>query len=192
MGAQVVLFSLYMLVWGDGLPVAGARPVLEQFATLQWIFLGAALPWVAARSGAVGRRDDIAQLAALGALLPSSIVTASVAAVTLLLLATAAIGLPFALLAQQISALAIADLWRTQLPLYALSLFAAAMTAACMLVVASPLLAWTAATALTLAAAAAVPKGLAGAAVLAALGAIVGAALVSGADRRFWYLSERA
>ena len=31
-GAQIVLFLLYMLVWGDGLPVAGARPVLEQFA----------------------------------------------------------------------------------------------------------------------------------------------------------------
>jgi hypothetical protein len=37
-----------------------------------------------------------------------------------------------------------------------------------------------------------VPQGLAGAAVLAALGAGVGAVLVSGADRRLWYLSEHA
>ena len=192
MGVQIAFLSLYMLVWGDGLPLVGARPVLEQFATTQWIFLGLALPWVAARSGAAWRRDEVAQLAALGAVQPSSIVTASVAALAVLLLATAAVGLPFAVLAQQISALRLMELWRTQLPLYALSLCAAAVTATCMLVVANPLLAWTTATGVTCGVMIAVPPGLAGAVVLAALGAAIGVALVSGADRRFWYLSEQA
>jgi len=54
------------------------------------------------------------------------------------------------------------------------------------------LMAWTAATALTLALMTAVPQGIAGAAVLAALAVAVGAALVNAADRRFWYLSEHA
>jgi hypothetical protein len=61
-----------------------------------------------------------------------------------------------------------------------------------MLVVANRFVAWTAATALTFALMIAVPQGIAGAAVLAALAVAVGAALVSGADRRFWYLSEQA
>jgi hypothetical protein len=192
MGAQVVLFSLYLLVWGDGLPLAGARSTLEQFATLQWIVLGLALPWAAARSGAVRGRDDVARLAVLGAVPPSSIVTAGVAALAVLLLALAAVGLPFAMLAQQISAVPATELWRTQLPLYALGLCAAALTAACMLVAANRFAAWTASTALTLAVVALVPQGLGGGVALAALGAIVVAALVSGADRRFWYLSEQA
>jgi hypothetical protein len=192
MGAQIVLFSLYLLVWGDGLPLVGARPVLDQFATAQWIVLGVMLPWTAARSGAAWRRDDIAQLSALGAVRPSSIVSASVMALAVLLAATAAVGLPFAVLAQQISALPVTELWRTQLPLYALSLCAAALTAACMLVVANRIFAWAAATALTLVAAIAVPQGLAGTAVLAAFGAATAAMLVSGADRRFWYLSEQS
>ena len=192
MGAQIVLASLYLLVWGDGLPLVGARPVLQQFATAQWVFLGLALPWAAARSGAAWRRDEIAQLAALGAVRPSSVVTASVMALAVLLLAMAIVGLPFAALARQISAVPLTELWRTQLPLYALSLCAAAVTAACMLVAASRFLAWTAATALTLGAALLVPQGLAGGAVLAALGAAVAAVLVSGADRRLWYLSEHA
>jgi hypothetical protein len=61
-----------------------------------------------------------------------------------------------------------------------------------MLVAANRFLAWTAATVLTLSASMVVPQGLAGAAVLAALGAGIGTVLVSGADRRFWYLSEHA
>ncbi len=192
MGAQVVLFSLYLLVWGDGLPLVGARSTLEQFATLQWIVLGLSLPWAGARSGVLGGRDEVARLAALGAVPPSSIVTAGVAALAVLLLALAVVGLPFAMLAQQISAVPATELWRTQLPLYALSLCAAAITAACILVAANRFAAWTAATALTLAIVALVPQGPAGAVGLAALGAIVVAALVSGADRRFWYLSEQA
>ena len=192
MGAQVVLLSLYLLVWGDGLPLVGARPALEQFATLQRIFLGVALPWAAARSGVLRGRDDVTRLAVLGAVPPSSIVAAGVAALSVLLLALAAVGLPFAMLAQQISAVPATDLWRSQLPLYALSLCAAPITAACMLVAASRFAAWAASTALTLGAVALVPQGPAGGVMLAALGALVVAALVGSADRRFWYLSEQA
>jgi hypothetical protein len=192
MGAQVVLGSLYLLVWGDGVPVVGARPVLQQFATAQWIFLALALPWTAARSGAACRRDEIAHLAALGAVPPSSVVAASVTALAVLLLATAAVGLPFAALARQISAVPMTELWRTQLPLYALGVCAAAVTMACMLVVANRLFAWVAATALIVAAAIVVPQGLPGGAVLVAVGTVVAALLVSSADRRFRYLAEHA
>lgn len=189
---QIAFFAAYLLQWGTGIPLVGARPVLEQFASVQWFFLGLALPWAAVRSGAACRRDEVAQLAAFGSVLPSSIVSASVAALAVLLLATAAAGLPFALLAQQISALPAADLWRAQLPLYALSLYAAPIAAACMLVVANRYMAWMLATALTMAAMFAVPPGLAGVAVLVTVAAAVTAMLVSSADRRFWYLSEQA
>jgi hypothetical protein len=190
-GVQIAFYAVYMLQWGTGLPLAGARTALDQFATVQWVFLGLALPWTAARSGAGWRRDDVAQLAALGGVPPSSIVTATVGALAVVLLATAIAGLPFALLAQQISALPSADLWRTQLPLYALSLFTAPVAAACMLVVAGRYTAWLIATALTIVAMLAVPPGLAGDAVLVTAGAAVAAMLVSGADQRFWYLSEQ-
>ena len=84
-----------------------------------------------------GGATSIAQFAALGAMPPSSAVAASVTALAVLLLAMALVGLPFAVLAQQISAVPAAELWRTQLPVYALSLCAATVTATCMLVVAN-------------------------------------------------------
>jgi hypothetical protein len=192
MAAQIVLLALYLLVWGDGVPLVGARPVLEQFGTTQWVFLGLALPWAAARCGAARRRDDITQIAVLGAVRPSAVVTATVTALALLLLVMALVGLPFAILAQQISAAPVADLWRAQFPLYALSLYAATVAAACMLVVANRLLAWTVSTALTLGLMALAPAGAAGVATLLLGGAIVFVLTVSGADRRFWYLSEQA
>ena len=191
-GVQIAFFAVYVLEWGTGLPLVGARPALQQFATVQWCFLGLALPWAAVRSGAAWRHDEVAQFAAIGGVRPASIVTASVAALGILLLATSIAGLPFALLAQQISALPMTDLWRAQLPLYALSLYAAPIAAACMLVVANRYAAWLIATALTFAAMLAVPPGLTGSAVLVTVGAAVAAMLVSGADRRFWYLSEQA
>ena len=192
MGVHIAFFLLYVLNWGAGIPLVGARSVLEQFVTVQWIVLGVSLPWVAARSGAAGRRDDVAQLAAIARVSPSAIVVASVASLAVVLLALALVGLPFALLARQISAVSLAGLWRMQMPLYALSLYAAPVTAACMLVVASRFTAWMTASALTIAAMLAVPPGLAGAVVLVTLGAVVTAMLVSGADRRYWYLSEQA
>jgi len=191
-GVQIAVFAFYVLQWGTGLPLVGARTALEQFTTVQWVLLGLALPWAAVRSGVAWRHDEVAQFAAIGAVRPSSIVTASVAALGVVLLATAVAGLPFALLAQQISALPLTDLWRAQLPLYALSLYAAPIAAACMLVVANRYAAWLIATSLTFAAMLAVPPGLAGGAVLVTVGAAVAAMLVSGADRRFWYLSEQA
>ena len=45
MAVQIALMALYLLVWGDGVPLVGARPVLAQFATTQWVFLSLALPW---------------------------------------------------------------------------------------------------------------------------------------------------
>jgi len=41
MGVQIAFLSLYLLVWGDGLPLAGARPVLDQFATTWYGFFDA-------------------------------------------------------------------------------------------------------------------------------------------------------
>jgi hypothetical protein len=190
MAVQVTLMALYLLVWGDGVPLVGARPVLAQFATTQWVFLSLALPWAAARCGTARRRDDVAQLAALGAVRPSAVVGASLLAASGILLAIAAAGLPFSILAQQISAAPAAEWWRTEGPLFALSLCVAPITTACMLVLANRLFAWTVATALTLGTLALTPAGEAGGLVLLAVGAIVGGLLVSRADSHFLYLSE--
>jgi hypothetical protein len=190
MAGQIVLLSLYVLLWGDGVPLVGARSVLEQFATAQWVFLGLALPWVAVRCGAALARDDVAQTAALAAVAPSAVVTAGIVALAGLLVAISLVGLPFALLAQRISAAPATDLWRAQLPLYALGLCAAPIATACMLVVANRLFAWTLATALTFGAMALVPAGVAGGAALVTIGVIVSVLTLSGADRRYWYLSE--
>ena len=190
--AQIALLSLYLLVWGDGLPLVGARPVLDQFATTQWVFLGFALPWAAIRSGAAGGPDAIARTAALGAVRPSSVVASGIVALALLLLTISLAGLPFALLAGQISAVPASGLWRSQLPLFALSLCVAPVAAACILIVTNRLLAWTITTAGTLALMTLAPSGVAGAVALVTAGALVSAFAVRGADRRFWYLSEQA
>ena len=188
--AQIALLSLYLLVWGDGVPLVGARPVLEQFASMQWVCLGLALPWAAVRCGAARRPDEITHMAVLGATRPAVVVAAGVVALGLLLLTVSLAGLPFALLAQQISAAPMTALWHSQLPLYALSLCVAPVTAACILIVANRLFAWTLSTALTLTLMALLPAGVAGAAALVTAGAIAAALAVSGADRRFCYLSE--
>jgi hypothetical protein len=190
LAVQIALLALYLQLWGDGVPLVGARSPLEQFSTLQWVFLGLALPWVAVRCGAAPERDEVARTAALAAVPPSAVVAAGVVALAAVLVAVSLVGLPLALLAQQIAAAPLADLWRTQMPLYALALCAAPLAVACMLVVDNRLFAWAAATALTLGAMALAPAGGVGSVALVTIGAIVCATMLAGADRRYWYLSE--
>jgi hypothetical protein len=188
--AQSALFALYMMVWGDGVPLVDARPVLDQFVTTQWVFLGLALPWAASRCGVTRHRDDVAQLAAFGAVPPSAVVAGLLLALTVMLLAITLGGLPFAILAQQISAAPISRLVAAELSLFALSVFVSATTAACMLMLVNRLFAWVVASAVTLGVLALLPPGLTGGLALLVLGVSTGAWLVVSADGRFCYLSE--
>jgi len=188
--AQITLLALYLIVWGDGVPLVGARPVLEQFVTTQWVFLGLALPWTAARCGVTRHRDDVARLAAFGAIPPSAVVTGLLLSLTAMLLAITLGGLPFAILAQQISAAPASQLAAAELSLLALSVFVSATTAACMLMLVNRLFAWVVASAVTLGVLALLPPGLLGGLALLVLGVFTGAWLVRAADGRFRYLSE--
>jgi len=189
-GVQITLLALYLIVWGDGVPLVDARPVLDQFVTTQWVFLGLALPWAAARCGVTRHRDDVARLAAFGAIRPATVVTGVLLALTTMLLAITLGGLPFAILAQQISAAPVSQLAAAELSLFALSVFVSATTAACMLMLVNRLFAWVVASAVTLGVLALLPPGLIGGLTLLVLGVSTGALLVRGADGRFWYLSE--
>ncbi len=188
--AQIAFFALYMIVWGDGVPLVGARPVLDQFVTAQWVFLGLTLPWAAARCGVTRHRDDVAQLAAFGAIRPSAVVTGLLLALTAMLLAITLGGLPFAILAQQISAAPVGRLAAAELSLLALSVFVSATTAACMLMLVNRLFAWVVASSVTVGVLALLPPGLFGGLALLVLGVSTGAWLVHAADGRFCYLSE--
>ena len=64
---QVAVLTLYIVVWGDGIPLVGARPPFEQFATAQTVLLLLVLPWVAARCLATAHRDTVSKLAVLTA-----------------------------------------------------------------------------------------------------------------------------
>lgn len=192
MAVQIALYSSYLLVWGDGVPLVGARPVLDQFATVQWVFLGLALPWTAVRSGAVRRRDEVARLSLLGAVRPSAVVAGSLCATMAIAVAVTASGLPFAILAAAISTIPLAGLWGAQAPLFALGGCASAFASACMLVTGSRLLAWACATGLTFGVVALAPAGAAGGVVLAAVGAVAAAVVVGNADRRLLHLAEQA
>jgi hypothetical protein len=188
--AHALLLALFLLVWGDGLPLVGARPVLEQFYTLQLAFLAVALPWAAVRAGAAPTRNGVTELAALGAVTPASVVGAAIAATTAVLAGMALGGLPFALLAQRISAAPPADLWAGQFLVLSLAWCVTTVSTACMLVLRDRLFAWVVATAATAVVLTALPAGLPGALVLLGLGAIVATVLVTGANARLAYLSE--
>jgi hypothetical protein len=190
-GAQGVLLALYLLVWGDGVPLVGARPVLAQFATAQWLFLSLALPWAAARCTSARRPDDVAYLSALGSLRPSRIVIAVMVALTAILLGITATGLPFALLARQISAAPAADWWRTELPIFTLSLCVAPLTSACLLFLSNRLFAWIVATGATLVLLGITPAGAPGGLLLGAAGVAAAGLLVSRADAPLQYVTER-
>lgn len=187
--AYVTVLTLFVTIWGDGLPIAGGGTDWEQFIAVQRTALMFVLPWTAVRC-ATTPPHALALLAMATARAPSSLLIAKSIALTAALSALALLAVPVMLPMQQIAALSLAPVAVDLLPVFGLAAFVAAVTTACTLLPFQPLAGWLIVTASTAAAGllmpltpAAVPMWL-GVAVLAAAPTVVAA------DRKLMYLPE--
>ncbi len=188
---QVAVLTLYIVVWGDGIPLVGARPPFEQFATAQTVLLLLVLPWVAARCLATAHRDTVSRLAVLTARHPSTVVLGACVGLAGVTAVVAATGLPLAVVSQQISVLAPQDLAAAQLRILALSACAGTLTLAAVLFSGNRVAGWLLATVLAALVTRVAPAGLAGALMMGAVAACTAAALAQQAQRTWQHLAER-
>lgn len=100
---HLLALSFYVVAWGDGVSLVGARAPFDQFTTAYTSILVVLLPWVAARCLAVGTPGEVAIRAVLAGQRPLTIVFGATIGLALVLLAVIGTGLPIALLAQQTS-----------------------------------------------------------------------------------------
>lgn len=126
--AYVVLLSLFLLVWGDGVPAMDGS-VLDQFAAVQMVALALVLPWVAFRT-AMSSRSELALVAMLAKCSPAQVIAGNYLALSLGLVALTLCALPMMLIAAQVSAVEAVGLSTFVPALVALSAAAAACVAA--------------------------------------------------------------
>ena len=188
-GAYVVLLFMFVLVWGDGLPLANARSNWQQFNTAQSAVLSVLLPWTAARCGAL-RRRDLVMLSVATATAPSVLLLARWIATSCALFALGLTALPATLLVQQIGSAPLTSIGSSMATCAGLAAFAAAITTGCVVVCKQPLNGWVAATTITVATGAAMPLPIPTAAVWLLIAAGATIALSTFADYRLLHLAE--
>lgn len=188
---QVVALALYLLVWGDGIPVVGARSPFDQFAAAQSVLLLMVLPWVAARCAATPHRDAVARMAVLSARDASTVILGACLGLMGVVCAVAIAGLPLAIVSQQIADREPIELVATQLRVVALGACAGSLTLAAMLVSGSRLGGWLIATAAASSVVWAAPGGLAGGLALASVAACAVAAVAHQGGQTWRHRLER-
>ena len=185
----VAALTAFVVVWGDGIPVAGARSSWEQFTLFQRVLLAILLPWTAARCGTSSRRE-LTLIGFLTARSPSSVLLAQCAALAVSLLALALSALPIMVLMQQIAATSLAAVTLAMAPAAVLALLVAVVTVTATIAIGAPLRVWGVAGTLTLVAAVVGPPGP-GAAPFVLAAVVVAAWLCLSALRsRLVYLPE--
>ena len=191
MAASVLAVALFVVIWGDGLPIANGGTNWEQFGSVQRTVLILVLPWIAARCAVTTRRDFVV-LALATSSLPSRLLLARCVALLASLVAVALSTLPVTLLMQQIAAAPPLDLVEQLVPLGGLATFVAVVTTVCMVMITNPLPGWIAATAVTVAAAWLMPLTVATTPIWIAAALAAAAALLVAADAMFTYLPEES
>jgi hypothetical protein len=183
------LLFLFVLLWGDGLPIVNGGTSWEQFSSLQWAALTVLFPWTAARCAAP-RRRELALLAVTTGAAPSRLLLARSIAVAIALLSLAIAALPVMLLMQQVAAMPLASIASATTIIAGLAAFAAVITSGCMAISTHPLKGWIAATAITVAAALFVPRSAAATPLWLIAAVMVVIPLLWFADSRLRYLPE--
>ena len=145
----VAALTLFVVVWGDGIPVVGARSNWEQFTLFQRVLLAVLLPWTAARCGTSSRRE-LTWIAFLTARSPSSVLVAQCAGLAASLVALAFSALPVLVLMQQIAAAPPAAVALDMMPAAVLALLVAIVTVAAAIAIEAPIRVWGVAGTLTL------------------------------------------
>ena len=187
---QVAALAVYLLVWGDGIPLVDARPPFDQFVTAQSILLLLVLPWVAARCTATPHADDVATLAVLSARPPSTIVIGACVGLSGVACAVAITGLPLAIVSQQISDSTARELVAAQLRLLLLGTCAGTLTPAAVLLSGSRIAGWILSTLAIAGVMVVVPADGRGAIMIAAVAGSVAAALAQRAGQVWRYRME--
>ena len=148
----VAALTAFVVVWGDGIPVVGARSSWEQFTMFQRVVLAILLPWTAARCGTSSRRE-LALIGFLTARSPSSVVLAQCAALAVSLLALALTALPVMALMQKVAVVSPAAVVLDIAPVAVLALLVAVVTVTASMAIESPIRVWGVAGIVTLVAA---------------------------------------
>ena len=188
-GLYAASLTAFVIVWGDGIPVVGARSSWEQFTMFQRVLLTVLLPWTAARCGTSSRRE-LTLIAFLTARSPSLVLLAQCAALAVSLLALALSALPIIALMQQIATPSLAAVALDMVPAAVLALLVAVATVTAAVALEAPIRVWGVAGILTIVASVlGPPTAVAAPFVLAA--AVVAAWLCLSALRsRLVYLPE--
>jgi hypothetical protein len=187
--ASVSVLALFVVVWGDGVPVVNGGTSWQQFGAIQKTILILVLPWIAARCAVTPRRD-LVLLASATASDPSRLLLARCVALTASFAAVAVCALPVVLLMQQIAAAPLQDFADQLVPLGGLATFVAVVTTGCMVSFVNPLRGWIAATAVTIAAGWLVPLTIAATPIWMGLALAAAAPLLLMIDGILTYLPE--
>jgi hypothetical protein len=189
---HVLLLSLYVIVWGDGIPLAGARAPFEQFTTAYTALMVVLLPWVATRCLGVGTRNDVAIRAVLTAQRPLVVVFGATLGLAVVLLMVIVTGLPVIVLAQQTSEHSSWEVARLVARFAGLGACLAPVSLAATLLSESRLWGWVLGIVASSVLAAATPAGLAGSTMLWPIAGGAVAIVADHAERRWRYLAEDA
>ena len=145
----IAALTAFVIVWGDGIPVVGARSSWEQFTMAQRVFLAMLLPWTAARCATSSRRE-LTLLGFMTARSSSSILFAQGVALAVALLALALSALPVMALMQQIAVVPLSVVVLDMAPAAVLALLVAAVTGAIAVALETPIRIWAVSGTLTL------------------------------------------
>jgi len=129
MAVQMAVLLVFLLVWGGGVPTTTGATVLEQLLAVQWGALVIVLPWAAARSLAPGGGEGLALLSLLTGVAPRQILCSRLASVFVVLVCVGLAGLPFVVLAQQMTATPFLEVAGSLGPLLALATLVTAVGA---------------------------------------------------------------
>lgn len=194
--AHVMILTAFVLAWSGGpeVPVLGGRVFYQQVRFVQAVLLTIMLPWIAARSVADERGDDVVLLAALTAVRPSRLMLARICAVLVALSSVVVSGLPVAVIASRMSGVPISRMFGDQAAIMALVLIACATSLGWRHVCRGRLAGWAIAGistgALVVAARLALPSFAATACALATIGGVTLLVITVRSDRSLRYLSE--
>jgi hypothetical protein len=141
-GFHVACLTVFVAVWGDGMPIHGGGTVFEQMLTLETGLLSLLLPWAAVRCGVPAQGDPLVAIALATGSTPSRLVLVKCLALAAVLTGIAASGLPLLMIARQVPGLALGEAAAAVWPLAALAPFAAALAVFAALALDDRLLGW--------------------------------------------------
>lgn len=104
MALHATILAVFLILWGDGVPLMAGEDALAQQQVVQCVFLGLALPWAALRCRTHHAAHEDAVLACVAAIPRGSVVLGRAVATWLALMLLVATGLPLPVLAQQMAA----------------------------------------------------------------------------------------